>query len=141
MVNRSNARDPRDHRSKRDPRGLSAWIDFARLVELPPQTEADDEYAATVIVDQDGTEHLVLLSRATFERDDRENRTGWVDWPCAGIAHEQVGPLPQRWAQRTVLAPLRCGRPTACGRPCRVYVSAPGRACRWHSPKIDYETW
>jgi hypothetical protein len=120
---------------------MRAWIDFARLAELPRQPEADDQYAATVIVDQDGTDHLVLLSRTTYERDDRENRTGWVDWPCAGIAHEQLGPLPARWAQRTVLAPARCGRPTASGVRCRMYVSAPGQPCRHHRPKTGIETW
>jgi len=107
---------------------IASWIDKARSA-LPADVGQPD-YGAAVIVAGDG-EHLALIQLGS-------NAPGWR---CPNVAHEQLGPLPPRWVQRTALAPARCGRPTAGGRPCRVYVSAPGQACRHHSPKTTYETW
>jgi hypothetical protein len=52
-------------------------------------------------------------------------------------AHEHHGPLPERWRHRIALAPYRCGRPRADGRPCRQSVKAPGRPCSWHSERAS----
>ncbi|MDV7101655.1 hypothetical protein R4227_16410 [Gordonia amicalis] len=47
-------------------------------------------------------------------------------------AHESLGPLNPEWFNRTQSAPLRCGRPTTAGKPCRARVAEPGAACPSH---------
>ncbi|MBD0021934.1 hypothetical protein GII33_20745 [Gordonia pseudamarae] len=51
-------------------------------------------------------------------------------WP----AHERLGPLPPAVTAR-LNQPPTCGRPTAKGRPCRLHVDHPGRACTIHQSR------
>jgi hypothetical protein len=48
--------------------------------------------------------------------------------PCCA-PHEQPGRLPALYRERLA---MRCGRPTAKGTPCRVWVASPGQACPQH---------
>ncbi|MGK2881308.1 MAG: hypothetical protein ACSLE6_11100, partial [Mycobacterium sp.] len=57
-----------------------------------------------------------------------------VDVTSAGVAHEQLGPLPPRWRDRVRLCPIRCGRRTLTGAPCRRVVAGPG-PCASHGEK------
>jgi hypothetical protein len=82
------------------------------------------DYWAAVGIAADGTEILYLHQRGTT--------SGRPDPRCRDVAHEQLGPLPPRWAARTALCAFRCGRTTMAGQPCRMYVSRPGDACGWH---------
>lgn len=64
-----------------------------------------------------------------------DNRLGADDTDHGALTtpqHEGLGPLSQPWAKRVAAAPLRCGRPTAKGRPCRMNVERPGAACALH---------
>jgi hypothetical protein len=84
---------------------------------------------ATVVIDADGTEHLVL---AEADRIGDENTR--VDVGCRDAVHEQLGPLPPGVLRRiaTVRRTHRCGRPTATGGRCRIPVRRPGQPCGWH---------
>lgn len=84
-------------------------------------------YSAAVALDAEGTEHLVLIEDAAV--DDEHVR---YDAACTTVIHEQIGPLPTRWQARVRYAPIRCGRPTKAGYPCRVEVARPGSTCGWH---------
>lgn len=86
------------------------------------------EYLAATAVGVDGSEHLLLARRNAIG-----DPTVRYDRHCADVAHEQTGPLPATWRHRTALAPLRCGRSTKTGRPCRSLVAHPGGACGWHT--------
>jgi hypothetical protein len=86
-----------------------------------------DDYIAATAIAADGTEHLVLA-----ELDSLGDETVRYDPGCGDVAHEQLGALPPRWAARTTLAPLRCGRRTQAGHPCRILVTRPGDTCTWH---------
>lgn len=84
-------------------------------------------YSVAVAIDVDGAEHLVLIEDVSIG-----NERVRYDAACTTVIHEQHGPLPPRWQARVRYAPLRCGRPTRAGRPCRVEVTRPGGACGWH---------
>lgn len=84
-------------------------------------------YLAATTVDTDGQVNLVLA-----ERNSIGDETVRYDANCPAVAHEQPGPLPPRWRDRVALVPLRCGRPTKSGAPCRAYVTRPGAACGRH---------
>lgn len=100
-------------------------VDRARCVCLCGDGLAG--YTAAIAIESDGTEHAVLAAEIAIG-DDRVR----YDATCAAVAHEQLGPLPPRWFARVRLAPLRCGRPTKTGTPCRVEIAVPGRTCGWH---------
>ena len=104
-------------------------IDHRRAICLCRAAGRDCRYVATVAVAADGTEHLVLASRA-----DLGHGSVQYDPTCSDVApHEQTGPLSARWLARVIVAPLRCGHRTkTTGRPCRRPVPHPGAACRWH---------
>jgi hypothetical protein len=85
------------------------------------------DYLAATMIGPDG-EHRFVLCR----RDLINDPTIRYDPACTDAPHEQLGPLPPRWAARTRLAPLRCGRSTKAGRACRTPVARPGDACAWH---------
>lgn len=91
---------------------------------------------ATVALDSDGTEHLVLADRDRIGDD-----TARVDTSCQTVEHEQVGQLPIDFVRRITVSrrtfrcspdTLRCGRRTKSGRPCRIPVMFDGDACAWH---------
>lgn len=82
---------------------------------------------AAVAVAADGTEHLLLA-----ERDSVGDEQVTYDRACPDAPHERLGPLPLGWRARLQLAPLRCGRSTQLGRPCRVIVTQPGQPCGRH---------
>jgi hypothetical protein len=80
-----------------------------------------------VCIDATGREHFAIVEWRSIG-----DETVRYDSTCSSVAHEQLGPLPSRWRDRVQLAPLRCGRPTQAGRPCRIPVAAPGQRCSWH---------
>lgn len=82
-------------------------------------------YVAAVCVTDDGQEALWLVNSAELEAE--RQRCGSADQP-----HEQLGALPAIWRHRVALAPLRCGRATKVGRPCRTPVAIPGASCARH---------
>jgi hypothetical protein len=86
-----------------------------------------DGYIAATAVAADGSTHL-LLARV----DAIGNSDVTYDPGCTDVAYEQLGALPPRWAARVALAPLRCGRRTKSGTPCRITVTEPNAACSWH---------
>ncbi|OBB46767.1 hypothetical protein [Mycobacterium sp. 852002-51961_SCH5331710] len=90
-----------------------------------------ENYLAAVAIGPDG-QHLVLAQRGSIGDD-----AARYDPTCAGIAHEQTGPLPIEYARRVAAARRRqrghqCGHPTKAGRPCRITVAHPGEPCGWH---------
>jgi hypothetical protein len=85
------------------------------------------DYVAAVAVAADGTEHLVLA-----ELDAIGDHAARYDPDCPDVRHEQLGTMPAIWRHRVALAPLRCGRPTKIGRPCRSLVTDSGHACPRH---------
>jgi hypothetical protein len=96
-----------------------------------PQREAplDDVglpcYTATVAVDRDGNETLWLAGRPLLG--DRDADRGNPNPP-----HERLGRLPRHYRDALWGDQLRCGRPTASGRPCQARVAKPGDACGQH---------
>jgi hypothetical protein len=48
------------------------------------------------------------------------------------VEHERTGRLPFVIAKRVASVPVRCGRITTSGSPCRTRVKPPGRACHRH---------
>lgn len=84
-------------------------------------------WRATVCVADDGRHDLVLVN-TEFLGDPRAT----YDPITTQAPHEQPGPLPSRWRDRVQLAPLRCGRPTKSGRPCRAPIPQPGDTCGHH---------
>jgi hypothetical protein len=83
------------------------------------QDVGQPDYIATTTLAADGTEHLVLAKLAALN-----DHTELYDASCTDVSHEQLGPMPAAWRHRVALAPLRCGRPTKTGRPCRAPVRA-----------------
>jgi hypothetical protein len=85
-------------------------------------------YVAATAVGADGSEHLLLALV-----DALGDETVRYDPTCADVApHEQLGALPGRYQLGLRCVPLRCGRRTAAGRPCRAPVTQPGGTCGWH---------
>ncbi|MBS4730062.1 hypothetical protein MSM1_17535 [Mycobacterium sp. SM1] len=85
------------------------------------------DYIAAAAIDADGSRHL-LLARVDAIGDGKTH----YDPACSHVPHEQLGPLPPAWRARVQLAPLRCGRPTLAGTPCRCIVTTPGAPCHLH---------
>jgi hypothetical protein len=103
-----------------------SYIDYARSrclcdVGMPG-------YVAVTAVDTDGDTDLVLVDESALGCEGHNA----YDPTCAAAPHEQSGPLPQRFRSRLLATPLRCGRRTKGGAPCRTPVAEPGRACAWH---------
>jgi len=88
------------------------------------------DYVAAVCVASGGEDVLWLVSKTEFEAED----------PRCGNAnqrHEQLGRLPATVRDR-IWPPIRCGRPTSSGLPCRIRVGEPGRPCGTHAkPRCD----
>jgi hypothetical protein len=83
------------------------------------------DYLAAVCVTPDGEDVLWLVCKTELDAED----------PRCGNAnqrHEQLGRLPQTVRDRIWGDALRCGRPTATGKPCRQRVAEPGRSCGVH---------
>lgn len=108
----------------------TALVDHIHTARLDDIGQPD--YYATVVVRSDGEQFLILAHRASV--DDSKTR---VDLSTPHAVHEQLGPLPARWVSRIQLAPLRCGRPTARGAPCRVVVRTPCAPCARHHRPAD----
>lgn len=90
------------------------------------------DYVAATAVDPDGTQHLVLA-----RQDAIGDLAVTYSTTCAGVAHEQLGPLPLEYVSRITITRRRqrghrCGRRTRSGTVCRMRVSQPGAACEWH---------
>ena len=105
-----------------------SFVDFMRSacladVDLPG-------YAIAWCVNSAGEDQAWLISEAELNIPGTTHGDG--DQP-----HEQLGPLPDRWRYRVALAPYRCGRPRADGRPCRQFVGEAGRTCAWHSERAS----
>ncbi|HTX95222.1 MAG TPA: hypothetical protein VME67_10465 [Mycobacterium sp.] len=83
------------------------------------------EYAAAVCITPDGEDVLWLISKTELAAEDTRCGT-------AKQHHEGLGRLPQAVRDRIWGDQLRCGRPTASGRPCRHRVAQPGRTCAHH---------
>lgn len=107
--------------------------EFSKLVD--PETEvflAPDGlpgFSAAVAVDVDGVSQLWLIDR------DQLGVPG-VDHGEQFPRHELTGPLPRGVRARVMNAAIRCGRPTASGRPCRGIVATLGTACGHHREAI-----
>lgn len=98
-------------------------VDPGRTVEL--DRDGLHGYSAATVLTADGSTELVLVRRQLI------GRASYLP-ASAGVApHEQDGPLPPRWLDRTWLAPVRCGHPTANGRPCQRNTRA-GQPCHQH---------
>jgi hypothetical protein len=102
-----------------------AIIDFTRTACLCDVGLPGGE--AAVLVGDDGRADFVIVDVSLLGD---EGHTYDPTTPQA--PHEQPGALPPRWQARVALAPLRCGRKTKTGRPCRTPVTTPGDACPWH---------
>ena len=102
---------------------MNGIIDPGRTICLCDGGRPD--YLAATVIAPDGTAQLVLAWR-----DGIDDPT--VRYDLEPPAHEQTGPLPAVWRARTQLAPLRCGRPTLAGNPCRHPVATPGQRCGAH---------
>lgn len=100
-------------------------VDPDRIARLRDVGQPD--YIAAATIQADGTEHLVLAKLAALN-----DHAELYDAACTAVSHEQLGPMPAAWRHRVAQAPLRCGRPTKTGRPCRSYVTKPGGACARH---------
>ena len=103
-----------------------SYIDYARSrclcdVGMPG-------YVAVTAVDTDGGTDLVLVDESALGCEGHNA----YDPTCAAAPHERLGPLPLGWRARLQLAPLRCGRPTQLGRPCRAIVTQSGQPCARH---------
>jgi hypothetical protein len=85
-------------------------------------------YTAALCVTADGEDKAWLVNDAVLNVANAPHGS-------ADHAHEQLGPLPAHWRHMVALAPYRCGRPRADGRPCRQAVRGPGRTCGWHSER------
>lgn len=102
-----------------------------RLVLIDPDRSAhlcdagSPGFTAAVCVRPDGRDALWLVDRAELSAEHPRHGNG--DQP-----HEQLGPLPDRYRLGVRCTPIRCGRPTATGRPCRTPVHRPGDGCHWH---------
>ena len=111
---------------------MSGYITDSRRATCLCDAGAPD-YVATVAVDSDGCEHLVLAER--YSIGDEHVR---YDATCRDVPHEQTGPLPLEYVRRLMISIRsagvhRCGRPTkTTGRPCRIEVTPPGEACGLH---------
>lgn len=111
-----------------DERDGFTLVDHGRNVYLG-DVGLPDYFAATCVTSSGG-EELWLVNAAVLGVEN-------ADHGCGDQPHEQLGPLPDRWRTRTLLAPYRCGRPRADGRPCRQYVGAAGSACGWHAERAE----
>jgi hypothetical protein len=102
-----------------------ALVDWERTVHLCDVGMPG--HVIAVAVTDDGRDTLWIVDEEELHAEDPRHGNG--DQP-----HEWTGALPERWRHRVALAPYRCGRRTkTTGRPCRIEVSAPGRACGLHS--------
>ncbi|MDT5369269.1 MAG: hypothetical protein QOC62_3700 [Mycobacterium sp.] len=95
------------------------------------------DYLAAVVVDSDGTPHMVLAECASIGHPDVR-----CDTTCGSAVHEQLGPLPIEYVRRITISrrTQRCGRPTkTTGRPCRIEVTRIGEPCGLHreQPALD----
>ena len=104
---------------------MSSYIDYERSTCLCDVGAPD--YLAAIAVADDGTYHLVLVLYDGIDDDDVR-----YDARCRGVGHEKLGRLPRCVRERIGGNDLRCGRPTAAGRPCRHAVNEPGEACCFH---------
>ncbi len=100
-------------------------IDPARSAHLCDVGQRD--YLLVTAIGDDGETDIVLAEKASIG-----DETVTYNPRCPDAPHEQLGELPPRWKARIQLAPFYCGHPTKRGKPCRVLVSWPGRACTWH---------
>jgi hypothetical protein len=103
------------------------FVDYQRSACLCDVGLAD--YTVALCVTANGENQAWLVSEA--ELGIANTPHGDADQP-----HEQLGPLPAHWRSMVMLAPYRCGRPRADGRPCRQAVKGPGR-CAWHSERAS----
>ncbi|WP_139114195.1 MULTISPECIES: hypothetical protein [unclassified Gordonia (in: high G+C Gram-positive bacteria)] len=89
-----------------------------------------DGYTIAETVDRDGQRQAWIVARHHLADvdDHRDVDHGAVEAP----PHERLGPLPDDLRDRVAAVVLRCGRPTASGRPCRARVAEPGAACGAH---------
>jgi hypothetical protein len=86
------------------------------------------DYVAVTAVGIDGAAEFWLARMDLMNHPD-------ATFGNANQPHEQLGRLPREvrdaiWGDR-----LRCGRPTAAGKPCRVRVAQPGDTCGQHRAK------
>jgi hypothetical protein len=89
------------------------------------------DFVAAVCVTPDGEDVLWLVSKT--ELDAEHPRCGRAEQP-----HEKLGRLPHTVRERIWGDSLRCGRPTAAGKPCRHRVKEPGQICDMHArPRCD----
>lgn len=103
------------------------FIDNRRTAYLCDVGQPD--YIATIALDTDGAEHLVLAQQTAIGD---PNVT--YDVGCAAAAHEQLGPLPLDVVKRITISSRthRCGQRTKAGTPCRTPVHRHGETCAWH---------
>jgi hypothetical protein len=99
-------------------------IDPARTVCLCDA--GDTDYVATVAVDHEGAETYWLAHKELLGCDD-------ADCGDENQPHEKLGRLPAAVRDRIWGDALRCGRPTASGRPCRIRVTNAGDPCGTHA--------
>jgi hypothetical protein len=103
--------------------------EYVRLIDWRQTTCLCDvgapDYVATVTVDRNGNETFWLARKDLLGRPD-------ADHGNENPPHEKLGRLPPLIRDRIWGDSLRCGRPTAAGKPCRTQVASPGEACYWH---------
>lgn len=110
---------------------MSADADEHRMVTVDPDRTVELDaaglrgFSAATVLTADGSPELVLVRRQLLgcER--------YVPVSPNVAPHEQDGPLPPRWHDRTWLAPTRCSRPTAAGQPCR-RITTNSHPCHQH---------
>jgi hypothetical protein len=85
-----------------------------------------DGYVVAEGIDPSG-DRVLLLACERMLGDER-----YPFAPATEVEHEQLGQLDWRLRGRVQLAPLRCGRRTQRGTPCRNFVTYPGQPCGWH---------
>lgn len=97
-------------------------IDSARSVRLWDVGGTD--LMAAMTVGPNGEDTLWIV-------DEKQLGRAGTDHGDEKPAHELVGQLPQAVRDR-IWKPLRCGRRTRLGRPCRARVLSPGEPCAHH---------
>ena len=98
-------------------------VDYERTACLCDVGQPD--YWAAVCVTASGGDVLWLVCKDELGAE--HPRCGTADQP-----HDQIGPLPDRYRLGLQAVPIRCGRPTKSGAPCRTPVHQSGVACAWH---------